>query len=174
LILDEVQTGVGRTGTFLAQEHEGVHADITSLGKGLGSGVPVSALLANERANCFAPGDQGGTYAGNPLMASVALAVARAVAEPVFLKQVVTTGGHLVERLQAIAQSFPGAFVRGQGLLQALVLSDDRAERTVDMARELGLLINAPRPNVIRFMPQLRVSVAEIDEMTELLQRALQ
>jgi acetylornithine/N-succinyldiaminopimelate aminotransferase len=174
LILDEVQTGVGRTGTFLAQEHEGVKADITTLGKGLGGGVPVSALLANARANCFAPGEQGGTYAGNPLMAAVALAILNTVATPTFLQTVVRTGEHLKQRLLEIAQGFPGASVRGQGLLLALVLPDDRAERTVERARDLGLLLNAPKPNVLRFIPQLRVSIAEIDEMLVLLKRALE
>lgn len=173
LIFDEVQTGVGRTGTFLAQEHEGVKADITTLGKGLGGGVPVSAMLANARANCFAPGEQGGTYAGNPLMAAVALAIVHAVTAPGFLQTVLRTGEHLTGRLSEIARGFAGASVRGQGLLQALVLGDERAERTVERARAMGLLINAPRPNVLRFMPQLRVSTGEIDEMIATLQRAL-
>jgi acetylornithine/N-succinyldiaminopimelate aminotransferase len=173
LIFDEVQTGVGRTGTFLAQEHEGVKADITTLGKGLGGGVPVSAMLANARANCFAPGEQGGTYAGNPLMAAVALAIVQTVTAPGFLPAVQRAGAHLTQRLSEVAQGLAGASVRGQGLLQALVLGDERADRTVERARAMGLLINAPRPNVLRFMPQLRVSNAEIDEMVATLQRAL-
>lgn len=173
LIFDEVQTGVGRTGTFLAQEHEAVHADIVTLGKGLGGGVPVSAMLATARANCFGPGEQGGTYAGNPLMAAVALSIVKTVNAPAFLSNVVQVGRHLTQALQRVAQAFPGSFVRGQGLLQALVLTDERAERTVERARDQGLLINAPKPNVLRFMPQLRVSAAEIDEMIAVLQRAL-
>lgn len=173
LIFDEVQTGVGRTGTFLAQEHEAVHADIVTLGKGLGGGVPVSAMLATARANCFGPGEQGGTYAGNPLMAAVALSIVKTVNAPAFLSNVVQVGRHLTQALQRVAQAFPGSFVRGQGLLQALVLTDERAERTVERARDQGLLINAPKPNVLRFMPQLRVSPAEIDEMIAVLQRAL-
>jgi acetylornithine/N-succinyldiaminopimelate aminotransferase len=173
LILDEVQTGVGRTGTFLGQQQEGVQADITTLGKGLGGGVPVSAMLSNARANSFAPGEQGGTYAGNPLMAAVALSIVNTVNAPQFLSHVNQVGAHLRQALQNLGQGFPGSSVRGQGLLQALVLGDDRAERTVERAREMGLLINAPRPNVLRFMPQLRVSTSEIDEMVETLQRAL-
>jgi acetylornithine/N-succinyldiaminopimelate aminotransferase len=173
LILDEVQTGVGRTGTFLGQQQEGVQADITTLGKGLGGGVPVSAMLSNARANSFAPGEQGGTYAGNPLMAAVALSIVNTVNAPQFLSHVNQVGAHLRQALQNLGQGFPGSSVRGQGLLQALVLGDDRAERTVERAREMGLLINAPRPNVLRFMPQLRVSTSQIDEMVETLQRAL-
>lgn len=173
LILDEVQTGVGRTGTFLGQEQEGVRADITTLGKGLGGGVPVSAMLANARANSFAPGEQGGTYAGNPLMAAVALSIINTVNAPAFLSQVNQAGDHLRGALQKLGQGISGSSVRGRGLLQALVLGDDRAERTVERARAMGLLINAPRPNVLRFMPQLRVSTAEIDEMITLLSQAL-
>jgi acetylornithine/N-succinyldiaminopimelate aminotransferase len=173
LILDEVQTGVGRTGTFLGQQQEGVHADITTLGKGLGGGVPVSAMLANARANSFAPGEQGGTYAGNPLMAAVALSIVNTVNAPTFLSHVNQVGGYLRRALEKVGQSWAGSSVRGQGLLQALVLGDDRAERTVERARAMGLLINAPKPNVLRFMPQLRVSTAEVDEMIEVLSRAL-
>lgn len=174
LILDEVQTGVGRTGLFLAQDHEQVPADITTLGKGLGGGVPVSAMLANARANCFEPGDQGGTYAGNPLMAHVALAVVDTVNTPRFLAQVQSTAQYLWQSLQALAQRLGGgAHVRGQGLLQALVLPDERGEATVTRCREAGLLINAPRPNVLRFMPQLRVSSEEIDAMVQHLSEAL-
>ncbi|HTM45270.1 MAG TPA: acetylornithine transaminase [Polyangiaceae bacterium] len=174
LICDEVQTGVGRTGTFLAAEQEGISADITTLGKGLGGGVPVSAMLAKDRANCFAPGDQGGTYAGNPLTAAVALAVVSAVSDPAFLQHVNTAASHLTGVLSQLAQDLGGASsVRGKGLLQAIILPDDRSAAVADKARDLGLLINAPRPNMLRFMPQLRVSAAEIDEMTSLLRRAL-
>jgi acetylornithine/N-succinyldiaminopimelate aminotransferase len=174
LILDEVQTGVGRTGLFLGQEHEQVQADITTLGKGLGGGVPVSGMLANARANCFEPGDQGGTYAGNPLMAQVALAVVNTVNTPAFLQQVQATARYLWRSLDALATRLGGgAHVRGQGLLQALVLPDERGDATVTRCREAGLLINAPRPNVLRFMPQLRVSSTEIDQMCTILGAAL-
>jgi acetylornithine/N-succinyldiaminopimelate aminotransferase len=131
-------------------------------------------MLAKDRANCFAPGDQGGTYAGNPLTAAVALAVVSAVSDPAFLQHVNTAASHLTGVLSQLAQDLGGASsVRGKGLLQAIILPDDRSAAVADKARDLGLLINAPRPNMLRFMPQLRVSAAEIDEMTSLLRRAL-
>ncbi len=171
LILDEVQTGCGRTGRFLAQEHEGVRADITTLGKGLGAGFPISAVLASERAACFEPGDNGSTHGGNPLGAAVALRVCEVVSEPAFLVEVGARARELEGALDALAAEW-GASRRGQGLLQALVFDQPLAEALRDSARAEGLLINAARPNVLRFMPQLRVSPAEIGEMSERARRA--
>jgi acetylornithine/N-succinyldiaminopimelate aminotransferase len=172
LILDEVQTGVGRTGRFLAQEHEGVRADITTLGKGLGAGLPISAVLANERAACFELGDNGSTHGGNPLMSSVALAVCRVIADAAFLSEVEQLGLELSAALSGLAAQWGRAQVRGSGLLVAIVLEDELAERVSELAREEGLLLNAARPAILRFMPQLRVSRAEILEMTQKLDRA--
>jgi acetylornithine/N-succinyldiaminopimelate aminotransferase len=104
LVLDEVQTGVGRTGRFLAQEHAGVCADITTVGKGLGAGLPISAVLANERAACFEPGDTGSTHGGNPLMAHVALAVCRVIAAPSFLERVERRGLELAAALARLTE----------------------------------------------------------------------
>jgi len=171
LVLDEVQTGVGRTGRFLAQEHEQVHADITTLGKGLGAGLPVSAVLANERAACFDIGDNGSTHGGNPLMAYVALAVCRVIAEPAFLAGVRERGDELARVLASCALSW-GAHARGLGLLAALVFDAPVADRLVELSRDEGLLCNAARPNIVRFMPQLRVAKAEIHEMAARLERA--
>ncbi|HWO13979.1 MAG TPA: aminotransferase class III-fold pyridoxal phosphate-dependent enzyme [Polyangiaceae bacterium] len=172
LILDEVQTGVGRTGRFLAQEHEGVRADITTLGKGLGAGLPVSALLANERAACFELGDNGSTHGGNPLMAHVALAVCRVISDPAFLTNVRERGAELAAALAGLAAQWGGARTRGVGLLAALVLDEPIADRLVELSREEGLLCNAARPKVMRFMPQLRVTTAEIRDMAARLERA--
>jgi acetylornithine/N-succinyldiaminopimelate aminotransferase len=171
LIFDEVQTGCGRTGRFLAQEHENVRADITTLGKGLGAGFPISAVLANERASCFDMGDNGSTHGGNPLGAAVALAVCRVVSEPSFLNQVKAREGELRAALSELAGTLH-ASVRGRGLLQALVLEEARAPEIVEAARDQGLLANAARPNILRFMPQLRVSSAELLEMRDCLARA--
>jgi acetylornithine/N-succinyldiaminopimelate aminotransferase len=168
LILDEVQTGVGRTGRFLAQEHAGVEADVTTLGKGLGAGVPVSAVVLRRRATCFEPGDHGSTFGGNPLMAAVALRVTDKVKAPAFLARVREAGARLEQALGRLAVRFGGASTRGQGLLQALVFDRPLAER----ARDAGLLVNAARPDVLRFMPQLEVSDDEIDEMTRRLAHA--
>lgn len=172
LVLDEVQTGVGRTGRFLAQEHEGVLADITTLGKGLGAGFPVSAVLASQRAACFELGDNGSTHGGNALGARVAHAVCRVVAQPALLEQVRARGAELGAALAQLASTWGRARVRGRGLLAAIIFEDAVAERMVELAREEGLLCNAARPTVLRFMPQLRVSTAEIREMAACLARA--
>jgi len=172
LICDEVQTGMGRTGSLFAYEREGVKPDILTLGKGLGGGVPISAVLANERASCFVPGDQGGTYNGNPLMVAVARSVFAVVSQAEFLATVRARGQYLEQRLAGLCTRY-GIGLRGRGLLWALVLPDATAEAIVARCLADGLLINAPRPNLLRLMPSLRVSEAEIDELTELLERAL-
>jgi len=172
LIADEVQTGMGRTGTLFAHEQEHVLPDILTLGKGLGAGVPISAVLANARASCFEPGDQGGTYNGNPLMTAVAARVLSIVSRPTFLEQVRASGGYLQRRLAPLSAKH-GFSMRGRGLLWALVLPEPRAERTVQSCFERGLLLNAPRPHLLRLMPSLRVSEPEIDEMAEILGQAL-
>jgi acetylornithine/N-succinyldiaminopimelate aminotransferase len=172
LICDEVQTGMGRTGTLFAFEQEDARPDILTLGKGLGGGVPISAVLANERASCFVPGDQGGTFAGNPLLTAVARRVLSLVAAPEFLARVRVAGRHLEQRLKELCDQ-RGFGLRGRGLLWALVLPDERAEGVVQTCFTRGLLLNAPRPNLLRLMPSLRVTLAEIDEMVNLLEQAL-
>ena len=172
LICDEVQTGMGRTGTLFACQHEAVSPDILTLGKGLGGGVPISAVLANTRASCFVPGDQGGTYNGNPLMVAVASRVFDVVSSESFLPRV-RAAGHYLERRLSESCSAHGLRLRGRGLLWAVLLPNDQAARVVEACFNLGLLLNAPRPNTLRLMPSLRVSDEEIDEMARLLERAL-
>ena len=172
LICDEVQTGMGRTGTLFAFEREQVIPDILTLGKGLGGGVPISAVLANERASCFVPGDQGGTYNGNPLMVAVARSVFDVVSRAEFLSAVRARGNYLEQRLAPLCAE-RGVALRGRGLLWALVLREPTAEAIVANCFSLGLLINAPRPNLLRLMPSLRVSEAEIDQLLSVLERAL-
>jgi len=169
LILDEVQTGVGRTGTLFAFEQAGIAPDVLTL-------APLSALLANDRADCFEPGDQGGTYCGNPLMAAVGLAVLKTVAQPAFLAHVRERADQMQAVLVRQAASIGGC-VRAAGLLQALVLPRAVAARVVEVARDAGdegLLINAARPDVLRFMPALNVSAEEIALMETKLVAALQ
>lgn len=172
LICDEVQTGIGRTGTLFAFESADIKPDILTLGKGLGGGVPISAVLANERTSCFVPGDQGGTYNGNPLMVSVARRVFEVVSRPDFLSTVRARGSYLEQRLAALC-SARGIGLRGRGLLWALVLPEPSAEQVVARCFADGLLINAPRPNLLRLMPSLRVSESEIDELVRGLSGAL-
>jgi acetylornithine/N-succinyldiaminopimelate aminotransferase len=173
LILDEIQTGVGRTGRFCAFEHMSARPDILTLGKGLGGGVPLAALVASESVSCFEPGDQGGTFNGNPLMAAVGCAVMEIVTQPQFLATVRKTGDYLTERLSTLSAALGHGAVRGRGLLLALALGRGEAQKVVDSALDRGLLINAPRPDTLRFMPALTVTTAEIDRMVTMLEGCL-
>jgi acetylornithine/N-succinyldiaminopimelate aminotransferase len=173
LIVDEIQTGVGRTGKLWAYEHAGIAPDILTLGKGLGGGVPLAALVAREEVCAFEHGDQGGTYNGNPLMCAVGCAVMEAVTAPGFLEGVEANGAYLASGLSALAARHGLREVRGRGLLQALDLGRDVAQRVVELTREAGLLLNAPCAGVLRFMPALNVARAEIDEMLKVLGEAL-
>ncbi len=172
LIVDEVQTGVGRTGKLFAHEHAGIEPDIMTLGKGIGGGVPLAALLAREAICCFVPGDQGGTYNGNPLMTAVGVAVVQRMLAPGFLAEVEASGQYLSRCLLELSAKHDLQGERGSGLLRALILDDERGPDIVRRGLELaptGLLLNAPRPNLLRFMPALNVSAAEIDQMIDLL-----
>jgi len=172
LIFDEVQTGVGRTGPLFACEQSGVKPDVMTLGKGLGGGVPLAALLAKEEVACFAHGDQGGTYCGNPLMAAVGCAVLDAVSQPEFLAGVAERGLHLQRHLLRLGERHGLAGERGSGLLRALDLGRPTGAALVEAARDLqpdGLLLNSPRPHLLRFMPALNVPFEDIDRMAGLL-----
>jgi acetylornithine/N-succinyldiaminopimelate aminotransferase len=164
-----VQTGVGRTGKLWAYEHAGIEPDIMTLGKGIGGGVPLAALLAKSAVCCFEHGDQGGTYNGNPLMCAAGLAVLEEVSSPAFLKSVVDTGAYLTKRLEKLSADHGLGVVRGRGLLLALDLGQPSGADVVTLAREAGLLINSPRPDSLRFMPALNITRAEIDTMIEIL-----
>jgi acetylornithine/N-succinyldiaminopimelate aminotransferase len=169
LIADEIQTGMGRTGTMFACEHTGITPDIMTLGKGLGGGVPLAALLAREAVCCFEPGDQGGTFNGNPLMTAVGLAVWNTLSKPGFLGSVVAAGDYLTTGLDVLAAKHGFGAVRGRGLLRALDLQAPIAGDIAAAALDAGLLLNAPRPDSLRFMPALNVSHGEIDQMLDIL-----
>lgn len=172
LILDEVQTGIGRCGTLLAEQQYGVRADIIALGKGLGGGVPLAALLARGKACCFEVGELEGTYHGNALMASAGLAVLDTVLEHGFLEHVRECGLHLGEGLARLAHRYEHGALRGQGLMWGLTLSDDSADAVVKAALHEGLILNTPQPDCLRFTPALTVSKSNIDEMLLRLARA--
>ena len=173
LILDEIQTGIGRTGRMYGYEHAGIEPDIVTLGKGLGGGTPIAALVASAGASVFEYGDQGGTFNGNALMAAVGCAVVTAVQAPGFLDSVATSGRYLAERLGALAAELGHGEVRGRGLLVALQLQGRDATKVARAALDRGLLINAPRPDTLRLMPSLTVSRDEIDEMLARLRLSL-
>ena len=173
LIVDEIQTGMGRTGKLFDYENAGIEPDIMTLGKGIGGGVPLAALLATRAASCFEHGDQGGTFNGNPLMCAAGLAVLQAVADPEFLKSVADTGRYLESELQRISTRHGLGEVRGRGLLLALDLKVPIAASVVAQAFDDGVLLNAPRPDCLRFMPALNVSREEIGLMIDCLDAIL-
>jgi acetylornithine/N-succinyldiaminopimelate aminotransferase len=170
LILDEVQTGMGRTGKLFAFEHAGVEPDILTLGKGIGGGVPLAALLASHEISCFEPGDQGGTFNGNPLITAAGLAVFTELTKPGFLDAVVNTGEALRRGLEDLSRRHGFGRVRGRGLLLALDLGKPEGPQMVERAMDRGLLINSPRPDSLRFMPALNVSEQEVAQMLEILE----
>jgi acetylornithine/N-succinyldiaminopimelate aminotransferase len=177
LIVDEVQSGMGRTGKLFAYEHAAITPDIMTLGKGIGGGVPLAALLAREAICCFEPGDQGGTYNGNPLMTAVGRAVLQRLLAPGFLTGVEARGQYLAQGLRELSAKHGLKGERGSGLLRALILADERGPDLVRRALEgqpHGLLLNSPRPNLLRFMPALNVSEGEIDLMIGQLDGLLQ
>jgi acetylornithine/N-succinyldiaminopimelate aminotransferase len=173
LILDEIQTGIGRTGRLFGFEHAGVEPDILTLGKGLGGGVPLAALVAAEPICCFEFGDQGGTFNGSPLMAAVGSAVVETVRRPEFLATVTASGDYLAQWLRELSTKLGHGEVRGRGLLLALALRGTDAAEVARRALDRGLLINAPRPDTLRFMPALNVTRGEIDRMLALLEAVL-
>lgn len=172
LIVDEVQSGCGRTGQLFAHQLFDVEPDIMTLGKGIGGGVPLSALLCTDAVACFVPGDQGGTYNGNPLMTAVGVSVIEQLTAPGFLEEVRAKGEYLKQKLLHLSQKHHLEGERGEGLLRALILDRDIGADLVEKARTnnpIGLLINSPRPNLLRFMPALNVSRDEIDQMINML-----
>ncbi|MBU3567503.1 acetylornithine transaminase [Polynucleobacter alcilacus] len=177
LIADEVQAGCGRTGTLFAYQHYGIEPDIMTLGKGIGGGVPLAALLATNAAACFVPGDQGGTYNGNPLMTAVGMSVIEQLLAPGFLESVKAKGELLKSELLKLCIEFNLEGERGEGLLRALMLGRDIGGKLVELARERrpeGLLINSPKADLLRFMPALNISDDEILQMCNMLRELLQ
>jgi acetylornithine/N-succinyldiaminopimelate aminotransferase len=176
LIVDEVQAGFGRTGKLFAYQNYGIEPDIMTLGKGIGGGVPLAALLCRDEVACFVPGDQGGTYNGNALMTAAGISVIEQLLAPGFLQSIITKGVLLQSELLKLSSEFGLQGERGKGLLRALILGKDIGGKLVDLAREHqpeGLLINSPRPDLLRFMPALTVSNEEIMTMCAILRKLL-
>ena len=171
LALDEVQTGMGRTGAYFAHQHERIEPDAMTLAKGIAAGIPLGALLAREEvAKVFTPGTHASTFGGNPLATAAACAVMDLLSEGL-VERVQRAGERLSRRLAAIGGRTSGE--RGLGLLRALLLSEDLAPKVVAGARELGLLVNAVGDRVIRLAPPLTVSDDEIDRACALLAEAV-
>jgi len=175
LIFDEVQTGVGRTGTFYGFENERVVPDIISLAKGLGAGVPIGAMMANEEVSRgFEPGSHASTFGGNPFATGAALYVQDAIDRLGLLERCREAGAYLANALTRMAERRRPKTrgTRGRGLLQGLILDGD-ATPVVTKARERGLLLSVVGGNIIRFVPPLIVGRAEIDEAIDILDGAL-
>jgi acetylornithine/N-succinyldiaminopimelate aminotransferase len=176
LIVDEVQTGIGRTGMLFGYQLSDIEPDIMTLGKGIGGGVPLAAMLCKEEVACFEPGDQGGTYNGNPLMTAVGTAVMNEVTRPGFLQSAQETGAYLGAELLKLSERHGLQGERGAGMLRALKLGRDIGPQIVETARDMnpvGLLLNSPRPDLLRFMPALNVTKGEIDQMISMLSDVL-
>ena len=174
LMLDEVQTGTGRTGTFLAHEHFDFAPDVATLAKGLAGGVPIGALLATDKvAQAFVPGTHASTFGGNPLASAAAVFVVEAVLSDGFLKRVSDKGAYLGTKLQQLAARYSLVKeVRGIGLMQAIELAVQCTDMVAAM-RERGVLVNCTADTVLRFLPPLIVTEAEIDEMIVALEAVL-
>ena len=169
LTVDEVQAGLGRTGTFFAYEQLGIEPDLVTLAKGLGNGLPIGALLAREGvAEAIGPGDHGSTFGGNPVASAAACAVVEAIDDEL-LENVAARGKQLAAGLSEL-----GAVreVRGRGLLLAGVLDGD-AGAVVEACRERGLLVVTAGPDVLRLLPPLVVSEAEVEEALAVLREVL-
>jgi acetylornithine/N-succinyldiaminopimelate aminotransferase len=174
LILDEVQTGIGRTGKLFAYEHYSITPDIMTLAKGLGGGVPIGAMLSTDKvAAAFEPGTHGSTFGGNPLSCSAAVTTLEVLLEDDFiLDQCRRMGNYFKKKLEELQKEFPSlvADVRGMGLLVGMELTRDGAP-LVTACMERGLLINCAAGNVLRFMPPLIITEKEIDLLIEILEQ---
>ncbi|MCU1688081.1 MAG: acetylornithine aminotransferase apoenzyme [Pseudonocardiales bacterium] len=175
-VLDEVQSGIGRTGHWFAFQKDGIRPDVLTLAKGLGGGMPIGAVLAfGDAGTLFAPGDHGSTFGGNPVSSSSALAVLDTIAADGLLASVTRVGEHLATALGALSTT-PGGLVsgvRGSGLWRALVLTGPHAGAIEVAARAHGLLVNAVQPDAIRLAPPLIVTEDEVDEAIALLALAI-
>jgi acetylornithine aminotransferase/acetylornithine/N-succinyldiaminopimelate aminotransferase len=165
LILDEVQTGIGRCGALFAYELWGIEPDIMTLAKGIASGMPLAAVLAKEHCAVFTPGDHGSTYGGNPLATRAGYEVVKYVIEHDVPAKAAEDGEYLAQRFRSMEDRYDAvAGSRGKGLLWALALSRDIAAEIVQRCLERGLIVNAVRPDAVRLCPPLTVAREELDE----------
>ncbi len=163
LILDEVQTGMGRTGAFFAHQHDGITPDVVTLAKGLGGGLPIGAVLAiGPAAELLTPGLHGSTFGGNPVCTAAALAVLRVLAADDLVRHAEVFGKSLRHGIESLGHPLID-HVRGRGLLQGMVLTAPCAKEAEAAARDAGYLVNAAAPNVIRLAPPLIITEPQLD-----------
>ncbi len=172
LILDEIQTGVGRLGKLFGYQVYGVEPDIMTLAKGLAGGVPIGAFLAKENASVFAPGEHGGTFGGNPLACAVGYAVMKYIIANDIAGHADRTGKYLVERLEELKKKYSFITdVRGRGLLLAIEFNSEIGQPVLMACLESGLLVNKVKANAIRLMPPLIIGNKEVDEAIAILDK---
>jgi len=173
-IVDEVQTGIGRTGTLFAYQQYGVEPDVMTLAKGLGGGVPIGAFLVKEEAAVLEPGDHGSTFGGNPLVCAAGFATLKYVIENNIPENAARVGAYLKARLNDLRSRYEWVTeVRGRGLLLAVQFDREVSERVVLGCLEAGLLVNGVTPSAIRLMPPLIITEAEADEAVAILDSVL-
>ncbi|MFH0847855.1 MAG: aspartate aminotransferase family protein [Chloroflexota bacterium] len=174
LILDEVQTGMARTGTLFAYQQYGIEPDIMTLAKGMGGGVPISAFLCKDKANVFVPGNHGGTYCGNPLVCATSYAVVKYILDNDIPAHVRRVSRHFFKNLNDLKKKHPLiSEVRGKGLLIGLGLTKDASSNLLTACLGQGLLVNAVKPNTIRIAPPLIITNQDADLATEMMDKAL-
>ena len=174
LILDEIQTGIGRIGSLFGYEQYGVEPDIMTLAKGLGGGVPIGVFLAKERASVFAPGEHGSTYGGNPLVCAAGVATLKFIIDNDIPDKVKKLGQYFITDLEKLKAKFNFITeIRGRGLLLALKFTDNIAEELVLACLKEGLLVNAVKPDALRFIPPLIITEKDVDEALGILEKVL-
>ncbi|MHC1683557.1 MAG: aspartate aminotransferase family protein [Clostridiaceae bacterium] len=173
LIFDEVQTGIGRCGEMFAYQIYNVEPDIITLGKGIAGGYPLAAMMTKSKYDIFEAGDQGGTYSAQPLGMAVGHAVVNEIIEKNICENVKKNEVYLKEKINSIAAKFNLTNIRGKGMLQAFDLPSDDGSKLVEECFKEGLIINSPKPNVIRLIPPLIVCKDDIDEMVEIITKVL-
>jgi len=174
LILDEVQTGIGRIGTLFGYEQFGVEPDIITLAKGLGGGIPIGAFLAKEKTSVFALGEHGSTFGGNPLACAAGYATLKYIIKNDIPGRVKKNGAYLIAQLNKLKSKHDFIVeVRGRGLLAAIQFNSDLTDKIVKSCMERGLLLNPVKPNAIRFMPPLTIVKKDIDAAIGILDKAL-
>ena len=174
LILDEVQTGIGRIGTLFGYEQFNIEPDIITLAKGLGGGIPIGAFLAKEEVSVFSPGDHGSTFGGNPLACAAGYATLNFIIENDIPGKVKKNGAYLIAQLNKLKSKYDFVVdVRGRGLLVAIQFDSDLTDKIVKSCMERGLLLNPVKPNAIRFMPPLTIVKKDIDSAVGILDKVL-
>ena len=174
LILDEIQTGIGRLGTLFAYEQYGIEPDIMTLAKGLGSGVPIGAFMAKDKVCVFVPGEHGSTFGGNPLTCAAAYATVSFIIENDITANVRKVGQYLTDSLKNLQKKYPFITdVRGRGLLLAIEFDREIGQDILNACLENGMLVNCVKPNAIRLIPPLIIGNSEVDEALDILDKSL-